>query len=105
MRFFLSWDKETYNPVEAVREIEQGVFPYFEHLSLDVGFPPSWHRNPLTGQQTPRDLHWSQIPDFGFGDIKVIWEPSRFGFVHSLVRAYWRTGEERYRARMLAGAR
>jgi asparagine synthase (glutamine-hydrolysing) len=26
----------------------------------------------------------------------VIWEPSRFGFVYDLVRAYWRTGDEVY---------
>jgi len=26
----------------------------------------------------------------------VIWEPSRFGFAYALVRAYWRSGDERY---------
>jgi asparagine synthase (glutamine-hydrolysing) len=25
-----------------------------------------------------------------------VWEPSRFGFVYALVRAYWRTGDEQY---------
>ena len=94
--FFLLWDTEEHNPVNTAQNIERGVFSYFAHLPVEIGFPPSWHRNPLTGQQTPQDLHWSQIPDFGFGDIKVVWEPNRFGFVYALVRAYWRTGEERY---------
>ena len=94
--FFSRWDTEERNPVDTAQDIERGVFSYFEHLSLPTGFPPSWHRNPLTGQQTPLDLHWSLISDFGFGDIKIIWEPSRFSFVYALVRAYWRTGEEWY---------
>lgn len=94
--FFPRWDKEERNPIDTAQDIERGVFSYFAHLSLEIGFPPSWHRNPLTGQQTPQDRHWSQIPDFGCGDIKIIWEPNRFGFVYALVRAYWRTGEERY---------
>ncbi|HLF84875.1 MAG TPA: alginate lyase family protein, partial [Blastocatellia bacterium] len=42
------------------------------------------------------DLHWSEIGDFDHGDIKIIWEPSRFGFAYALVRAYWRTGYESY---------
>src|SRR5262249_14485641 len=33
---------------------------------------------------------------FAHGDIRVIWEPSRFAFAYDLVRAYWRTGDERY---------
>jgi asparagine synthase (glutamine-hydrolysing) len=45
---------------------------------------------------TPNSMHWSQIGDFQQGDIKLIWEPSRFAFAYLLVRAYWRTGDERY---------
>ncbi|MDZ7696582.1 MAG: heparinase II/III family protein [Deltaproteobacteria bacterium] len=63
---------------------------------VDAGFPLDWHRNAFTGQVAPRDLHWSEISDFEYGDIKLIWEPSRFGFVYDLVRAYWRTGDEKY---------
>jgi len=36
------------------------------------------------------------LSDFGFGDIKLIWELNRFSFVYPLVRAYWRTGDEQY---------
>jgi len=63
---------------------------------IHAGFPPDWHRDPFNGQKAPEELHWSRIGDFDFGDIKILWEPSRFGFVYPLVRAYCRTGDERF---------
>jgi len=66
---------------------------YFEHTLAHTGFPPAWHINPFTNQQAQPIANWSHISDFGYGDMKVIWEASRFGFVYALVRSYWRTGE------------
>jgi hypothetical protein len=91
-----SWDTNMANPVHEAEEMLQGRFVYFSRHHLAIGIPPLWHHNPFTGQHTPTDKHWSQIGDFGYGDIKLIWELSRFGFVYTLVRAYWRTGDERY---------
>ena len=90
------WDSGTATPVLVSDEIAQGTLRYFAKTPVQVGFPPDWHSNPLTGQSVPADRHWSQIGDFDHGDIKIIWEPSRFGFTYALVRAYWRTGDERY---------
>lgn len=87
------WDSGQ-TPVETAAALARGTFTYFSHLSINAGLPPDWHKNPLTGQQAPAARHWSQIGDFAFGDIKLIWEASRFGFVFALVRAYWRTGDE-----------
>jgi hypothetical protein len=45
------------------------------------GRPPRWHENPFNGQAIAHpDRPWWQIPDFdpAVGDIKTIWEPSRF---------------------------
>jgi hypothetical protein len=91
-----AWDRERGTPVSIADGIGRGALPYFAHATPQVGFPPDWHRNPFTGQRAPATCHWSQIADFGYGDIKVIWEPSRFGFVYAMVRAYWRMGEESY---------
>jgi hypothetical protein len=74
--------------------LRHGELLYFSQIWGHTGFPPEWHRNPFTGQVTPTDRHWSRIDDFGQGDIKVIWEPNRFGFVYDLVRSYWRTADE-----------
>ncbi len=73
-----------------------GTWLYFGDVLVQAGFPPNWHRNPLTDRQAPADRHWSEIPDFAFGDIKLIWEASRFSPVYTLVRAYALTGDERY---------
>ncbi len=84
------------SPVPAAERIKQGELLYFSHDWKQVGFPPNWHGNPFTGTTLPAGAHWSRISDFDFGDIKSVWEPSRFGFAYTLVRAYWRTGDESY---------
>lgn len=94
--YFAQWDREGRTPLKEADEIGQGVLHYFEHTEAQVGFPPRWLANPFTGEHAPGDFHWTQIDDFGYGDIKVIWEPNRFGFTYALVRAYWRRGDERY---------
>ncbi len=91
-----AWSGGPHDPVSLAENIARGHFLYFSHTLQKVGFPPDWHKNPWTGQRFPTERHWSRVSDFGHGDIKVVWELSRFGFVYPLVRAYWRTGDERY---------
>ena len=46
--------------------------------------PPGWHANPKTGKRVPQPQRdWWSIPDFdpALGDIKLIWELSRFDWV------------------------
>jgi len=95
-RYFSDWDNEADTPLKLCDELAAGRLRYFEHTYAQAGFPPAWHSNPLSGERTPAGIHWSEIGDFDNGDIKVIWEPSRFGFAYALVRAHWRTGDERY---------
>ncbi len=90
------WDGEAV--VGEAEAILAGRWRYFEHTVHEVGFPPDWHANPLTGQRAPADRHWAEIGDFGYGDIKLIWEASRFGAGYALVRAYAARRDERYPA-------
>lgn len=92
----LRYDSADNTPLQIVRRLAAGQMAFFAHNVWEVGALPQWHRNALTGQTAPVNRHWSQIPDFEFGDIKAIWEPSRFGFAYALVRSYWRTGDERH---------
>jgi len=94
--FFLEWDKGAITPQQQCDEIEKGNFTYFSKTKAHLGFPPDWHLNPFTNFHAPTHLHWSEIKDFANGDIKIIWEPNRCAFVYTLVRAFWRTGDERY---------
>lgn len=66
--------------------IQKGEFVLFSHRRVSAGSPPDWHRNQLTGESLPGDVHWSRIGDFNFGDIKGVWELSRFGWAYALVR-------------------
>lgn len=77
-------------------EILAGRFRLFSFHRVEAGFPPQWHRNPLTGEQTPANKHWSRFGDFALGDIKSIWELSRFSWAFPLARAYAQAQDNKY---------
>ena len=88
-----------WNPQIAVGEAERilsGEFEYFSHTWYQVGFPLDWRTDPATGVKLDSQKHWSEIADDPGVDIKYIWEPSRFGMVYPLVRAYASARDERY---------
>jgi len=92
--FFPAWDAGAVpSPLVEAAALREGRWRLFGGLWLDLGWPPDWHRHPLTGQSFPATTHWSAIDEFAQGDIKLVWEPARFGVAFVLVRAYWRTGD------------
>lgn len=48
----------------------------------------SWIIHPETGYQYPKNRHWTEIADMSkeAGDIKFVWERSRFGFLTTIIR-------------------
>ena len=52
----------------------------------------------MTGVESKRNVKWYRIPDFNtkIGDIKVIWEASRFTHFIYFCRAYLITGKLKY---------
>lgn len=105
-RFFLEHDITGYacfvgKPREVVTKANrllQGRMFCFSRWEANVGFPPDWMLNTVDGCRYPGDEHWSTIPDLSeaYGDIKYVWEASRFGQVFLLVRAFALTGDDRY---------
>ena len=93
---FEKWDTPDGSPLSVADDVRRGFISFFSHERMNVGFPPCWHSDPIHDQEFPKNRHWSQISDFGAGDIKLAWETNRFGFVFPLVRAFWRTGEAKY---------
>jgi hypothetical protein len=110
-------------PIEEADRLLNGELKYFSHTYQKTGFPPNWHFNVTLSRspdpersegegagegsllQSPEILrsaqndmlaHWSQISDDSATDIKFIWEPNRFAFVYTLVRAYAASGDEKY---------
>ena len=56
----------------------------FGHIDLSFESPPNWHISVLTHKEVAtKNAHWTQLSDFGLnvGDIKGVWEPSRFGWL------------------------
>lgn len=90
------FDQGEASPIPQAEEIARGGFRLFSHAKVWCGFPPDWQRNPLTGDRVPADMHWSRINVFAYGDIKCVWELSRFSFAYTLVRAYWRDGDDKW---------
>lgn len=68
-----------------VGQIRSGRFCYFSGRWFEVA---DWHTNPLTGHCYPGNEHWSDVNDFSTeaGDIKYVWEKSRFLFLYDLIR-------------------
>lgn len=66
---------------------------------MKAGNPPDWFLNPFNGiRNSDSEKHWTQVPEFGTnpGDIKNIWEASRFEWVVTLAKAYSVTGDSKY---------
>lgn len=76
----------------------RGIITGFSAVKLDYGQPINWQLNPLTGKSCELKDKWYRIPDFDNerGDIKVIWEISRFSHFFTLCRAYMLTGDRKY---------
>ena len=68
-----------------------GQIVYFSHMTGNVGNPPDWFRNPFTNAKVvDPNRHWCDISSLceSVGDIKFIWEASRFTWGPTLARAY-----------------
>lgn len=84
--------------VDYAERILIGEFCYFSNVWRSVGNPPDWFQGVTPGTHWRSDVHWSRLPDLSpdLGDIKYVWEISRFGWVYGLARAWAATGDERY---------
>lgn len=97
---FPSWDAAAAEPpVREAGQVFAGRFRFFGWQMIELGRNPAWSSNPLTNESVPAGTHWSQISDFAQGDIKAIWESSRWGWALDLARAFARTGDRRFAGR------
>jgi len=82
------------------RAAVHGASPAASHRST----PPAvdWHFDPVLNRRPPFAF-WADVPylDAACGDHKVIWELNRHQHWLALGRAYWLTGDPRYRDRCL----
>lgn len=73
---------------EAANRILKGELKFFNSKWIDLGNNYDWITNPDTGYKYNIASHWLDINDYSkdAGDIKYVWEKSRFSFIHTLIR-------------------
>lgn len=92
------WSKEqidkNHNSFESEKlksdfqNIISNSFCYFNYEWKNLGKSYDWITNPDNGYRYNINLHWSKIPDFSneSGDIKYVWEKSRFTYLLTVIR-------------------
>lgn len=76
----------------------KGRLEAFNAKKLNYLYPIKWNYNPITKQEVSLNKRWYEIEDFNekIGDIKIIWEPSRFCYFYLFSRAYIITKNIKY---------
>lgn len=65
-----------------------GEFLLFNSITANLGADYDWITNPDTQYKYDIRKHWTEIPDMSkeAGDIKYVWEKSRFSYLHDIIR-------------------
>ncbi len=85
--------------IKQADRINRGFLPYYSCHWVNQSAPPDWFINPFNGSKCRQtELHWTKISDFSndLGDIKNVWEASRFTWIGILARAFVISGEHKY---------
>jgi len=83
--------------IEKAEKSAQGSILTFSKIRRNYGNPKQWNYNPIGDRQWP-NVHYSQVMKYEpeCGDIKLVWELNRFGFVYDYVRAYYLTEDSHW---------
>lgn len=81
---------------EKAEKIKQGQFTYFSGIEYNLGRDYDWVTNPDNGYKYSNKVHWLSINDYSesSGDIKYVWEKSRFSFLYTLIRDEFHNGTD-----------
>ena len=86
------------NPLlaERVDRMLRGEYCFFSSVWYTLSPDYDWVTNPDTGYRYEASMHWTEIEDYvkESGDIKYVWEKSRFAFLYDFIRYDQETGED-----------
>jgi hypothetical protein len=70
------------------KQVAQFQAGYLLFFGAEYKKVTDWLTNPDTGYRYDIGKHWTEIPDLSAeaGDIKYVWEKSRFAFIYTLIR-------------------
>ncbi len=80
------------NPQQGLKDtfdnIKKGKFLLFNSVLTDLGINYDWVTNPDSGFHYDANRHWTEIADYSkeAGDIKFVWEKSRFSYLYDIIR-------------------
>jgi len=79
-----------------VDQLKSGNLLFFNSFYLPLGPGYDWQTNPDSGFRYDPQQHWTKIKDLdpANGDIKYVWEKSRFTFLYPLIRYDYLGGED-----------
>ena len=84
--------------LDAANRILAGRWDVFSLRDVELGFPPTWNRDPKSGRTAPlvfgKTLNYRD--ESLVGDIKYLWEPNRHLELVTLAQAYHLSGEMCY---------
>ena len=86
--------------IDTAERIVNGRIDLLGLKDLDIGIDVDWHREPLSGKQSPLK-HWKEFDDLDStetGNKKIIWELNRHQHFFTLGVAFCLTNDERYGA-------
>jgi len=82
-------DEKTADALAAENElITSGHIPFFNAQFRFLGQDYNWLTHPETGYQYSPQQHWTRISELdpAIGDIKFVWEKSRFAYLYPVIR-------------------
>jgi hypothetical protein len=91
-RFFgVTAAESSVNKTSKTPELENllnGKILFFSSQWMDLGKDYDWVTNPDSNHRYDPNQHWSQVQDFNpkAGDIKFVWEKSRFSYLYDVIR-------------------
>ena len=88
--------KKNTSLLDATQFITEGKVLFFSHEWKPLGLNWDYVTNPITGFHYDIKQHWTKVDDYSeiAGDIKFVWEPSRFSFIYTIVRNDYHNDED-----------
>ena len=81
---------------EKFEQLKNGQFLLFNSTLADLGKNYDWVTNPDSGHKYDIKKHWTEIADISkeAGDIKYVWEKSRFSYLYDIIRYDYHFNED-----------
>ena len=81
---------------EDFNNVILGKIQFFNYKNIDLSTAYDWVTNPDSGFRYDIKKHWTEVADYSkkAGDIKYVWEKSRFSFLYTIIRYDYHFNED-----------